>query len=84
MRDIQAAINRIEEQYKIAGLLTAIDRKIEAVARQSDRTKQFKKGLLQRIFVRVVTVKRSKEINCDEYHPNPRTTKPHPSQNPNR
>jgi len=41
----------LEEQEKIVNFLTAIDRKIEAISRQLDRTEQFKKGLLQKMFV---------------------------------
>ena len=41
----------IKEQEKIADFLTAVDQKIEAVARQVDRTEHFKKGLLQKMFV---------------------------------
>lgn len=48
---IEIEIPAKEEQQKIVDFLTAIDRKIEAVARQSDRTEQFKKGLLQKMFV---------------------------------
>ena len=41
----------LEEQMRIIDFLTAIDRKIEAVAQQIDRTEQFKQGLLQKMFV---------------------------------
>jgi len=41
----------IKEQTKIANLLTAIDAKINAVSGQLDKAKEFKKGLLQQMFV---------------------------------
>lgn len=41
----------ILEQEKIANFLTAIDRKIETLTRQIEQTEQFKKGLLQKLFV---------------------------------
>ena len=40
-----------EEQQKIAAFLSAIDEKITLTRQQLDKTKQFKKGLLQRMFV---------------------------------
>jgi len=39
------------EQYKIADFLSSIDKKIEQVDFQLDRNKEFKKGLLQQMFV---------------------------------
>jgi type I restriction enzyme, S subunit len=39
------------ELKSIADFLTAIDQKIEAIAKEIDFTEQFKKGLLQKMFV---------------------------------
>ena len=41
----------IEEQTTIANFLSAIDQKIEVVAQQIEQAKQWKKGLLQQMFV---------------------------------
>src|SRR5690606_21456439 len=41
----------LEEQTKIANFLTAIDKKIELVDKQIEKTKTYKKGLLQQMFV---------------------------------
>ncbi|WP_180176658.1 MULTISPECIES: restriction endonuclease subunit S [unclassified Acinetobacter] len=41
----------LEEQTKIANFLPAIDQKLEVVAQQIEQAKQWKKGLLQQMFV---------------------------------
>ena len=41
----------IEEQEKIANFLSSIDSKVEQVQKQLDSTKEFKKALLQQMFV---------------------------------
>lgn len=41
----------LEEQEKIAKFLSSLDKKIDLVSSQIDKTKEFKKGLLQQMFV---------------------------------
>ncbi len=51
IKSLKFLIPIIKEQKKIANCLTALDKKIEAVAQQIHHTEQFKKGLLQKMFV---------------------------------
>ena len=50
-QDVTLDYPTIEEQAKITDFLTELDKKIEAIAKQIDLTEQYKKGLLQKMFV---------------------------------
>ena len=43
--------NSIKEQEKIANFLSAVDKKIDLIQSQIDKIEEFKKGLLQQMFI---------------------------------
>lgn len=49
--NIELKVPCLEEQTKIANFLSSIDQKIEVTAQQIEQAKQWKKGLLQQMFV---------------------------------
>ena len=51
LKNIEVEVPDKKEQEKISNFLIAINQKIEAIAQQIDLTKQFKKGLRQKMFV---------------------------------
>ena len=50
-QDLKIPFPSFGEQTKIANFLSSIDSKIEQIGKQLDETKQFKKALLQQMFV---------------------------------
>ncbi|EJO34022.1 type I restriction modification DNA specificity domain protein [Acinetobacter radioresistens WC-A-157] len=51
LKGVQLSLPCLGEQTKIANFLSAIDQKIEVVIQQIEQAKQWKKGLLQQMFV---------------------------------
>lgn len=51
MSKLEIVVPQIQEQTKIASFLSAIDEKIELVSKQIEETQEYKKGLLQQMFV---------------------------------
>ena len=51
MMKINTLLPSLEEQTKIANFLSSIDKKIENTKTQLEKTKEFKKALLQQMFV---------------------------------
>jgi type I restriction enzyme S subunit len=51
LKNVVLQIPSLPEQNKIANFLSSIDNKIEQVGKQLDESKQFKKALLQQMFV---------------------------------
>ncbi|WP_293720304.1 restriction endonuclease subunit S [uncultured Cetobacterium sp.] len=48
---LKLSLPSLPEQEKIANFLSSIDRKIELVEQELEKNKEFKKGLLQQMFV---------------------------------
>ena len=51
IKGVEIHLPCLEEQTKIANFLSSIDQKIEVVAQQIEQAKQWKKGLLQNMFI---------------------------------
>ena len=51
LKTIKVKLPSLKEQTKIANFLSSIDKKIEQTAKELNLTKEFKKGLLQQMFV---------------------------------
>lgn len=68
LQSLTAAIPPLLEQHKIAAILTAVDDKLDVIARQIDATQTLKQGLMQTLFSRGTSRQAAEDWPTVELH----------------